>query len=376
MKTYKLEEISAGMKFTEPVYVDEESLLVPAKVDIKEKDLERLRRWGIEEVLSDGDIITPSREAEHNSPEKEGLSDASDEYIKAIGFIDEVFIALQEGDKPDKALIEEVVNDLYQLLMERPDELLGPMFQPVSSQHYLSQGAVNCLILSFLMGRRLKLPNHQLANLAVASLLHDSGMMRLPKKILEKSGKLTEDELRTIKAHPVYSFKIITSELGYSEEVGKTALFHHERWDGKGYPKKLKEKNIPLTSRILSVVDAYEAMVSERPYRNSMIGYRAMRQILNDNSRRFDADILKIFIKSMGIYPVGSFVVLNDGSIGRVMENYREIPLRPVIRVLVNASGTHVEESKQKTVDLTEESSLFIIKAISAKELKEIYQEA
>ncbi|MFP4180337.1 MAG: HD-GYP domain-containing protein [Spirochaetaceae bacterium] len=375
MKTFKLDEISAGMKFTEPVYVDDESLLVPAKVEIKEKDLERLHRWGIEEVYSDGDIIVPGKEG-GNTPDTEGMSDASDDYIEAIGYIDEVFMDLQEGNKPDKALIEEVVNNLYQLLMERPDELLGPMFQPVSSRHYLSQGAVNCLILSFLMGRRLKLPNHQLANLAVASLLHDSGMMRIPKKILEKSGKLTDEELKTVKAHPVYSFKIITGELGYSEEVGKTALFHHERWDGKGYPKRLKEKSIPLTSRILSVVDAYEAMVSERPYRNSMIGYRAMRQILNDNSRRFDADILKIFIKSMGIYPVGSFVVLNNGSIGRVTENHREIPLRPVVRVLVNEAGKHVEESKQKIVDLTEESSLFIIKAISAKELKEIYQEA
>ena len=373
MRSYKLDELQAGMKFTSPVYVDGENLLVPEGIEIKEKDLERLRRWGIDEVQSDGEIMR-----EDGAPKKgtgeEGGTDAADEYIKGISLIDDVFITLQDGGKPDKALIEEVVNDLYQLLMERPDKLLGPMFQPRSSEHYLSQGAINCLILSVLIGRKLKLPNHQLASLAVASLLHDTGMMRIPKEILDKDGTLTDQELRTVKAHPIYSFKIITRELGYSEEVGKTALYHHERWDGKGYPKQLKGKEIPLTARILSVVDAYEAMVSERPYRNSMIGYKAMRQILNDNSRRFDADILKIFIQSMGIYPVGSFVVLNDGSIGRVIENHKEIPLRPVLRILVSSSGNKLSEEKRRTVDLTEDSSLFIVKAVSANELKEVEQ--
>ena len=167
MRSYKLEELQAGMKFTAPVYVDGENLLVPEGIEIKEKDLERLRRWGIDEVQSDGELMREGGTGKRGLGE-EGGTVAADEYIKGIGLIDEVFITLQDGGKPDKSLIEEVVNDLYQLLMERPDELLGPMFQPRSSEHYLSQGAVNCLILSVLIGRKLKLPNHQLASLAVA----------------------------------------------------------------------------------------------------------------------------------------------------------------------------------------------------------------
>lgn len=374
MKNLTLEKLKPGMKFTAPVYVDGENLLVPEGIEIKEKDIERLGRWGIESVQTDGEIITPEAEEKEKDVGQEGLSDAKEEYLNGINVLDEVFLALQEGKTPEKESIEEVVNELYQLLMDKPDELLGPMFQPRESEHYLSQGAVNCLILSVFMGRKLNLPNHQLANLAVASLLHDSGMMRIPKGITEKTGKLTDQELQQVRLHPIHSYKIITRELGYSEEVGKTVLYHHERWDGKGYPKQLKGKEIPLTSRILSVVDAYEAMVSERPYRDSMIGYKAMRQILNDNSRRFDADIMKIFIKSMGIYPVGSFVVLNDGSIARVVENYKEIPLRPVVRVLVDPSGNRVEKKDQKLLDLTENSSLFIVKAVSTNELKEVGQ--
>jgi HD-GYP domain-containing protein (c-di-GMP phosphodiesterase class II) len=373
MRSYKLDEITAGMSFTAPVYIDGENILVPEHVEIRDKDIERLRRWGIHEVQSEGEIKR-EEEAENarQEPNDAALMRASDEYIRGIQLIDEVFFTLQEGGKPDKHSIEKVVNDLYQLLMERPDEVLGPMFQPRPSKHYLSQGAVNCLILSVFMGRKLRIPNHQLAGLAVSALLHDTGMMRVPKDLLEKKGKLSDKELKAIQTHPIYSFRIITRELGYAEELGTTALYHHERWDGKGYPKQLKGKEIPLTSRILSVVDAYEAMVSERPHRNSMIGYRAMRQILNDNSRRFDSEILKIFIKSMGIYPVGSYVVLNDGSVGRVVENHREIPLRPVIRILVGPTGRRIEEKNRRTIDLSQEASLFIVKAVSSNELKEV----
>ncbi len=373
MRSYKIDDITAGMSFTAPVYIDDENILVPENVEIRDKDIERLRRWGIEEVQSDGEIVSEDEGSTKRQDLIEtGMMGASEEYIQGIQLVDEVFITLQEGGEPDKQSIEKVVNDLYQLLMERPDEVLGPIFQPRPSRHYLSQGAVNCLILSVFMGRKLKIPNHQLAGLAVSALLHDTGMMRVPKAILEKTGKLSDKELKAIQTHPIYSFRIITRELGYAEEVGTTALYHHERWDGKGYPKQLKGKEIPLTSRILSVVDAYEAMVSERPHRDSMIGYRAMRQILNDNSRRFDSEILKIFIKSMGIYPVGSYVVLNDGSIGRVVENYKEIPLRPVIRILVGPTGRKIDEKNQRTVDLTQESSMFIVKAVSANELKEV----
>jgi HD-GYP domain-containing protein (c-di-GMP phosphodiesterase class II) len=197
-------------------------------------------------------------------------------------------------------------------------------------------------------------------------------MTRIPKKILEKSGELSADEKQRIKTHPIYTYRVITRDLGYSDEVGKTALYHHERWDGKGYPKGLSGKNIPLTARILSVVDAYEAMVNERPYRSPMIGYRAMRQILNDNSRSYDSDILKIFLKSMGIYPVGSIVILNDGSVAQVRRNRREVPLRPVVQLLVRGDGTRLPKEKQEEIDLFNNSRYFIARAVSPGEMNRL----
>ncbi|MCF7914175.1 MAG: HD-GYP domain-containing protein [Spirochaetaceae bacterium] len=372
MRSIKVDELKPGMKFSKPVYMDGENLLVPEGIEVKQKDIDRLRRWEVTEVQTEGEIL-----AESGGTSQDRMfygEGATFEYNKAVDLADNIFIQTNDGGLPDKIDIDEVVENVFQLLIEKPDQLIGPMFQVQNTQHSLSQSAVNCIILAVLIGKNLKLPNYQLVNLATAAFLHDIGMTKIPKAILNKSGALSEKERKVMTTHPIYSYRIITRDLGYAEEVGRTALYHHERWDGKGYPKQLKGKEIPLTSRILSVVDAYEAMVRERPYRDSMIGYRAMRQILNDNSRRFDAEILKVFLKSMGIYPVGSIVILNDGSVAKVVRNQKEVPLRPVVRVLVSSSGRKIPTEQQKEVDLISSSGSFIVKAVSVGEMKKINQ--
>jgi HD-GYP domain-containing protein (c-di-GMP phosphodiesterase class II) len=372
MRSIKVEELKPGMKFSKPVYMDGENLLVPEGIEIKQKDIDRLRRWAVAEVQSEGEPVNASTDT---SQDKMFFGDgATFEYNKAVDLADNIFLQTNDGSLPDKLDIDEVVENVFQLLIEKPEQLIGPMFQVQNTQHTLSQSAVNCIILSVLIGQNMKLPNYQLVNLATAALLHDIGMTKIPQAILNKRGQLTEKERKIMTTHPIYSYRIITRDLGYAEEVGRTVLYHHERWDGKGYPKQLKGKEIPLTARILSVVDAYEAMVRERPYRDSLIGYRAMRQILNDNSRRFDAEILKVFLKSMGIYPVGSIVILNDGSVAKVIKNHKQVPLRPVVRILVSSSGRKIPAEQQKEVDLYTTGGSFIVKAVSVGEMKKINQ--
>jgi HD-GYP domain-containing protein (c-di-GMP phosphodiesterase class II) len=212
---------------------------------------------------------------------------------------------------------------------------------------------------------------HRLIHLATAALLHDVGMLRLPEEILNKKGQLTQEEAQTVRTHPVHSYKIITRELRYPEEIGRAALQHQERWDGQGYPKMLSGENIILFARIIAVVDSFEAMVSKRPYRNSMIGYTAMRNILSDNGRRFDPQVLKVFIRTMGIYPVGSVVLLNDSSIGRVVEVNHSAPLKPKVKIMIDSQGREYRDDQGTVIDLVEEKKLFIAKAVDPKELSE-----
>jgi HD-GYP domain-containing protein (c-di-GMP phosphodiesterase class II) len=169
--------------------------------------------------------------------------------------------------------------------------------------------------------------------------------------------------------HPALTYHIIVKELGLPSEVGLFAYQHHERWDGEGYPRKLQGENISLGARIISIVDAFEAMVSEKPYRNSMIGYEAMKNLVAENAKRFDPTALKAFIKVMGIYPIGSIVLLNNKSIARVVEGRGDSPLRPKIRILMDEHGKVFKQDEGSIIDLLAEKSLFISRAVDPKEL-------
>jgi HD-GYP domain-containing protein (c-di-GMP phosphodiesterase class II) len=194
-------------------------------------------------------------------------------------------------------------------------------------------------------------------------------MLRLPDSIVKKQGRLTEEESQKIRAHPLLSYRIITKELLYPDDVGLVGLQHHERWDGEGYPRKTREADIDALARIVSVADAFEAMVSQKPYRSPMIGYAAMKALLSDNSRRFDPEILKGFIRSMGVYPLGSTVLLNNAAIARVIETHPDAPLRPKVRLLVDEFGNRSEGDRGEILDLLSEKGIFIAKALDPKEL-------
>ena len=196
-------------------------------------------------------------------------------------------------------------------------------------------------------------------------------MLRMPKEIVEKKGGLSEGELLRIQSHPLYTYKIVNKELLYPEDVGVIVLQHHERWDGEGYPRRVSGSAIDLGARIVSVADAFEAMVSQKPYRNSLMGYQAMKNLLSDNLRRFDPDVIKAFIQTMGIYPIGSIILLNNGAMARVIEVQATAPLRPKIKILIDEFGKKFKQDDGEDIDLLVEKSLFIAKAVDPKELAE-----
>ena len=373
MKKIPVNILKPGMKFTQPVYVDDTNLLVPEKVEIREKDLKRLERWSIDAVLTEGIVITKEAALKSAADTIETVMDEGGEsakkqlYRTCVAQTDRVFSEIKVNRSVDKRDIDRIVERVLRSTVESPDEMLAFVLRNERSEPSLGLSAVNTTILSILVGSTLKLDQLRLKTLATAALLHDAGMVKVPDDIISKKANLNTEEIKKMRAHPLYSYQIISKEVGYPEEIGMITLQHHERWDGKGYPRRLAEKKIAIEARIVSVADAFEAMVKEKPYRNSMIAYAAMRQLLNDNSRRFDSEVLKVFIKSIGIYPIGSFVLLNNGSIGRVIKVNENVPLRPAVRLLVDKSGKKFENDEGAILDLVKESEVFIARAIDPK---------
>lgn len=134
--------------------------------------------------------------------------------------------------------------------------------------------------------------------LFVAGLLHDVGKIKIPNSILYKRGTLTSNEFAIIKKHPCEGAEIL-KKTGYCSEIVEAVLHHHERWDGNGYPDGIKGKKIPLYSRVLAVADAFDAMVSDRPYRKALPLDVALKEIEANAGTQFDPDIVQQFLKKV-----------------------------------------------------------------------------
>jgi HD-GYP domain-containing protein (c-di-GMP phosphodiesterase class II) len=372
MRSINVSDLKPGQRFDKPVYVDGDNILVPEGIPIREKDLKRLQKWGIETVSTEGRALSSDASPERQefvaqnfaSPEQKKVVET---YNRQTEVVRGIHARVRNQDPVSPNEIDRIIDALFRLLDEVKNDVIEFVLYGVQGEGALAENAINSAVLTTLVGQQMQMPKYRLIHLATAALLHDVGMMRVPAKILDKQGELTSEENRLVRTHPIHSYKIITRELKYPEEVGLAALQHQERWDGKGYPKGLSGKNIILAARIIAVVDSFEAMVSKRPYRGSMIGYQAMRNLLSDNSRRFDPDVLKVFIRTLGIYPIGSVVLLNNSCIARVIENNSDAPLKPKVRVIIDEHGREKQPGEGEVIDLYTSKDVFIAKAVDPK---------
>jgi HD-GYP domain-containing protein (c-di-GMP phosphodiesterase class II) len=374
MKVIKTSDLRDGMKFDKPVYMDGENVFVPPGVPIRQKDIERLVRWEIETVRSDGTLVVDSPRPVESDLDVSGLRDlpASDKdnldaYLRAIDEYEHIATSVATGEDIDRAKVDSTVNLILDKVKDGRNEMIQLILMGGRIERKIAAGVINTTILATIMGTVLKFTSHRLIQLATGALLHDTGMVKVPKAILKKKERLTPEEMNQIRTHPIHSYRVITKDLKYPEEIGVIALQHHERWDGQGYPRKLRGEDINLAARILAVADAYVSMINNRPHRNSMIGYSAMKNLLNDNGSHFDPKILKVFLESMGIYPIGSIVQLNNSAIGRVIQTHPEAPLRPAVELIIDEYGNKLGE--REVVDLLTRKTLFIVKAVDPKSL-------
>ncbi|GHV89780.1 metal-dependent phosphohydrolase [Spirochaetia bacterium] len=389
MMTVPLKSLRSGLIFSEPVYIDKDNILVPAGVAIRQKDLDQLVSWGINEVSTEGKLLAAAPAADavavtaavkdaSNLPVAKKAPPSLTEvkkntgayriYISLIKALDVIFGKITLRTPVELHAIDIIITRMLQAIWQERDSIIGYILGGEVEGYELAKSSINAAILTTLTAQELKLPHHRILLITTAALLHDVGMLRIPRAILDKNGGLSNAELQRMQTHPVYTYQIISKELLYPGEVGPIALQHHERWDGEGYPRRISGEDIDIGARIISVVDAFEAMVSQKSYRNLMGGYQAMKSLLSDNGRRFDPAVLKAFIQTMGIHPIGSIVLLNNGAWARVIEVQKDTPLRPKLRILADNFGV-VQQDEGILVNLLTEKHLYIVRAIEPKEL-------
>lgn len=229
-----------------------------------------------------------------------------------------------------------LVNDIAGSLQRHPAALLSVVrLKSHDDYTYLHSVAVCALMLS--LASQLELDPEQAKRAGMAGLLHDVGKAAIPLAILNKPGKLTDEEFETMKYHPVAGAEILRLS-GADEDLQDVALHHHEKVNGSGYPHGLRANGISLLSRMAAVCDVYDAVTSDRPYKAGWNPASAMHQMASWPGH-FDRKLLYAFVKAVGIYPVGSLVRLSSGRVGVVIEPGAHSLLQPKVCVFFSLNS-------------------------------------
>lgn len=285
-------------------------------------------------------------------------------YLTGIQLIKEV-LTNADGLKPINLVQAEYwIGGIVDCLISANAELLRLFYEHVS-ENYLYSHMVNTTIMSGEVGLGLGYNKSQLNELGLASFLHDIGMIKVEKLGME-TRRLSEEEYNQIKNHPLYGADILSKIKDIPEPIIYAAKEEHERMNGTGYPSGRKDGEISEYARIVAIVDVYEALTHNRPYRKKISPHEAIKELIANNPL-FDSIILKVLINKVGIYPISSWVELNSNEIGKVMINDNEFPLRPVVNVLFEGTGQKLKD--HHVINLAKQFNLFIKKSLRDDEL-------
>lgn len=225
-----------------------------------------------------------------------------------------------------------IVEEISSSVMRNPGALIGlARLKNQDDYTYMHSVAVCALMVS--LARQLGLNEDQVRQAGLAGLLHDVGKIMIPLSILNKTGKLTDDEFATIKGHPAEGHKLLLEGSGINEVALDVCLHHHEKVDGSGYPERLADTQISLFAKMGAVCDVYDAITSNRPYKNGWEPAEALRKMAEWSKGHFDSVVFHAFVKSIGIYPMGSLVRLKSDCLGVVIEQTDKSLLTPVVKV-------------------------------------------
>jgi putative nucleotidyltransferase with HDIG domain len=338
-------------------------------------DFDSLIKSGIKEVwintskgLDTNEIVPGKTLADIERETEQMLRDAARaKRTEKTSMDEEVKIARQVCHKSKEAIItmfndarmgraievehaQELVEEISESVLRQPHALIS-LARLKNADEYTYMHSVAVCALMIALARQLNLDNDTVRECGLAGLLHDLGKTGISNKILNKPGKLTDEEFTTIKSHPQFGAGILMGNPLVSPMVLDVVLHHHEKVDGSGYPHKLSGDTISLFAKMGAVCDVYDAITSNRPYKKGWSPAESIRKMAEWSKGHFDETVFQAFVKTVGIYPTGSLVRLESGRLGVVIEQSETSLLTPKVKVFFSAKMK--TPILQETVDLS-----------------------
>ncbi len=298
------------------------------------------------------------------------LPSAEDHYCSMLEYVKKFTNQLIESRQVDVKTSEDHVHSIIEKSSDAGNALMF-LSKLQSYDTYSYTHNLNVAIFSILFGKYIGLGQENLMTIGLAGLFHDIGKIMIPKKILMKPGKLTMPEYAEVKKHPIYSRDMLLKQPNIPEPVVRAVYEHHETYTGGGYPQGLKADRIAPAALLVGIVDTFDALTTDRCYKKAQHPHKALSVIFNLKGSAFSPAMVDRFVKFIGVYPVGSIVVLKNGKRAVVIEQNQASLLRPKIRVVLDENNRYCNF---KDIDLLstpeDESGMKIVDCLSYQECR------
>ncbi len=293
---------------------------------------------------------------------------------KAINIVRDTLVGMKNQERTSLKKLMSAQKELTDILDDIISQLLDNKNLTINlsdiryTDDYTFSHSVNVAVLSIMTGIAMGLKKQELKSIGMGAFLHDLGKVVVPLSILNKAGRLSEEERLEINKHPVYGLDLVKARQVFNGACISIIYKHHERINGAGYPQGLTGDRIELYPKICAVADVYDALISDRPYRPGFMPHKAM-EIMEMESEGFDLQVMQLFYHNIAAYPIGTFVGLNDGSIGIVVQNTHGHPTRPRVRVIAMKEGVALQQAYE--VELIDRLNMVVDRVYLEHELPE-----
>jgi len=308
-------------------------------------------------------VAKAEKPVENQVSVEEELTAARNIYKEASGLMQNLMDGLRLGKEVEVAAIQETSEQMVDSAFRNKDALIS-LSRIKDKDHYTYMHSVSVAGLMITFGRSMGFDKDKIREIALGGLLHDIGKMKTPDKILNKPGKLTDEEFDIMRSHVVFSREILKEKTGITQNALDVAAQHHERMDGTGYPLGLKGDAISQVGQMSTIVDVYDALTSVRVYKNAWEPNMVLKKLMEWSHSHFNPTLVHMFIRCLGVYPIGAMVELDSGLVGIVIEQNEVNLLKPKLKIIYNAK--HLGYVAAHELDL-EKSDDFIKSAIEPK---------
>ncbi len=338
-----IDSVKPGMSTAEVVFNKLGSVILWENVTLDENMITKLKNMGVLTIA-----VRPEK-PKITFVRPESSQEFMVEYERDINSTKQIFQDISSG----RTLNAQTAQYIVDSVLDRVDtqrNIIESITQVRAIDEYTYYHSLNVSMLCMLMGKWLRLDDYSVRNLTQAGLLHDLGKTQIPLNILNKPGKLTDAEFDEIRRHSEYGYTLIHQVDGVAPEVALAVLTHHEKEDGSGYPMGLTGDKLNLYSKVITVVDIYDAMTANRSYHRKDTPFKVFELMQHGSFGVLDPVVLKVFLDNITNYYIGTKVRLNTGEMGEVIFMNRMNLSKPVVMV----NDRYIDTSVSKIVRIVE----------------------